>query len=447
MSPAHTPKAAEEVVEPTGGHLERLMAAKEIIVACGPGGVGKTTTAAALGAEMAARSPGRVLVLTVDPARRLADALGMGGLGNEARQVPSEAFAAAGVRPRGELWAAMLDTAASWDALVRRHAPDPATVSRILANPLYRNITGRFARSHEYIAMERLHELRAEGRYDLLIVDTPPSNDALDFLDAPERMAEFFGSGLLRWLVTPYRSRLLNLASRPFYQVADRILGTQFLQDIAEFFLLFQQMYDGFIRRARGVGQMLRDPATTFMVVTTLEPSPAAEALRLASELERRHLQLGLLVANKALPHSFEEPDAARVAEELASRSVELAQAMGEDASRLPAALGDPARLARVLAGVGESFLNFRAVAQREQRLLEELAAVHEVAVTVPHLARDVVDLPGLLEVGRHLFAPGPDERVAPARRPRGGRPSGGASGEAPSPQGPRPRRSGPKDA
>ena len=448
MSPQRASKVvAEEAGEPTGGRLERLMATKEIIVACGPGGVGKTTTAAALGAEMAARSGGRVLVLTVDPARRLADALGMGGLGNEARQVPPEAFAAAGVRPRGELWAAMLDTAASWDALVRRHAPDPATVSRILANPLYRNITGRFARSHEYIAMERLHELRAEGRYDLLIVDTPPSNDALDFLDAPERMAEFFGSGLLRWLVAPYRSRLLNLASRPFYQVADRILGTEFLKDIAEFFLLFQQMYDGFIRRARGVGQMLRDPATTFMVVTTLEPTPAGEALRLAGELERRGLQLGLLVANKALPASFEEPDATRVAEQLVRHSAELAQAMAEGTTRLPAALSDPARLARVLAGVGESFSNFRAVAQREATLLEELAEVHEVAVTVPHLARDVVDLPGLLEVGRHLFAPPEGARALPARRSRGSRPSGGSSADAPGGDASRPPRDAPKDA
>lgn len=401
---------------PGAGRLERLVAAKEVIIACGPGGVGKTTTAAALAAQTAVDSRGRVLVLTVDPAKRLADALGIGGLGNDARQVPADAFGP-GVRPKGELWAAMLDTAASWDALVRRHAPDPATAERILANPLYRNLTGRFARSHEYIAMERLHELRAEGRYDLLVVDTPPSYDALDFLDAPKRMAEFFGSGLLRWLITPYRSRLLNLASRPFYQVADRILGTQFLQDLAEFFLLFQQMYDGFIRRANTVAAMLRDPSTTFMVVTTLEATPAAEALRLAGELDQRRLQLGLLVANKVLPASLDDPRAAALADELVNEAERLAVAVagagtdagasasaGADPSRTPAALGDPDRLARVLGEVGRSFLNFRTVAQREAKLAEELAAVHEVAVTVPHLAHDVVDLRGLLEIGRHLF-------------------------------------------
>ena len=399
------------------GVLDRLVAAKEVIVACGPGGVGKTTTAAAHGAAVAQRSPGRVLVLTVDPARRLADALGTGRLGNDVQQVPADAFAAAGARPKGELWAAMLDTAASWDALVRRHAPDGATTQRILSNPLYRNITGRFARSHEYIAMERLHELRAEGNFDLLVVDTPPSNDALDFLDAPERMAEFFGSGLLRWLVTPYRSRLVNLASRPFYQVADRILGTQFLEDIAEFFLLFQQMHDGFIHRARSVAQMLRDPATTFMVVTTLESAPATEALRLAGELAKRQLHLGLVVANKALPGSFADPGAAQVADALAAHADEVGAAIAAGKAA-PAPLADGARVARVAGEIGRSFTNFRQVAQREATLLGELAEIHEVAVTVPHLARDVVDLSTLLEVGRHLFAPAASAAAAPAPEP-----------------------------
>ncbi len=411
MSPARRPERRSER-EPDG-LVERLVAAKEVIVACGPGGVGKTTTAAALATAVAARSPGRVLVLTVDPARRLADALGTGQLGNEPRQVAPEALGAAAGSAKGELWAAMLDTAASWDALVRRHAPDAATAGRILANPLYRNITGRFARSHEYIAMERLHELRAEGRYDLLVVDTPPSNDALDFLDAPERMVEFFGSGLLRWLVTPYRSRLVNLASRPFYQVADRILGTQFLEDIAEFFLLFQQMYAGFIDRAHSVAAMLREPTTTFMVVTTLETTPAAEALRLAGELEHRGLHLGLVVANKALPSTLDDPDAASIAETLATRTEEVAEALAAK-GRPPAALSDARRLARVLGEVGRSFVNFRLVAQREATLLDELSEVHEAAASVPHLQHDVVDLAGLAEIGRHLLA-SPPAHGAPA--------------------------------
>ena len=192
---------------------------------CGSGGVGKTTAAAAMAVQAASEIGGRVLVLTVDPARRLADALGVGAIGNEARLVPPEAFAASGVEPRGELWAAMLDTKAGWDELIRRHTPNAAVRASVLANPLYQNITGRFVHSHDYLAMDQLHELHASGRFDLIIVDTPPSRNALDVLDAPGRMKEFFGSRLLKWLTLPYRSRLFTAASKPFYQVADRVLG------------------------------------------------------------------------------------------------------------------------------------------------------------------------------------------------------------------------------
>jgi anion-transporting ArsA/GET3 family ATPase len=381
--------------------VESLLAAREIVVACGPGGVGKTTAAAAVAATAAARSGAKVLVLTVDPARRLADALGVDGIGNAASRVSPSTFTAAGVRPKGELWAAMLDTKQSWDALVRRHAPDRSTADQILANPLYQNITGRFAQSHEYIAMERLYEIHAEGEYDLLVVDTPPTRNALDFLDAPQRMADFFASGLLRWLIAPSRSRLVSLASRPFYQVADRILGTQFLEDVAEFFRLFQSMYDGFVSRAQSVSGLLRDPRTTFMVVTTLETVPALEAARFAEALAERHLHLGLLVANKVLPPSFADPDAEAVAESLQTRSEAVATALS---STLADGLGGVDQVERVLQEVGRSFANFELVARRESELLAEMSRGHSVTVTVPHLSGDVVDVAGLLEIGRHVF-------------------------------------------
>src|SRR5437763_15982402 len=196
----------------------------------------------------------------------------------------------------------MLDTKQSWDNLVTRHAPDRQTARRLLENPLYQNISGKFVQSHEYIAMERLYEIHLEGHYDLVIVDTPPTRNALDFLEAPERMADFFSSRFLRLLTVPYRSRLVNFASKPFYQVADRILGSQFLEDIAEFFILFQTMRTGFVERAEAVTRLLHDKRTTFLVVTTLEAAPLHEAEFFISALAGKGYHLGALVLNKVLP-------------------------------------------------------------------------------------------------------------------------------------------------
>ena len=379
--------------------LDGLLASREIVVACGPGGVGKTTTAAAAAAMAAARLGGKVLVLTVDPARRLADALGLDGIGNTERQVPARAFEAAGVTPRGELWAAMLDTKESWDDLVRLHAPDARTRDEILANPLYRNISGRFVQSHDYIAMERLYEIHSEGMYDLIVVDTPPTRNALDFLDAPERMAEFFSSRLLRWLIVPYRSRVVNLASRPFYQVADRILGTQFLEDIAQFFILFQSMYDGFVERARAVHRLMADRRTSFIVVSTLEAVPLREAEFFAQSLMDRRLHLGAIVLNKVLPDYLRDGQGAVVAERLRDRAGEFADALAPAVAR-----GDADQVRRVLAEISRSYLDFRVVAQREAEQRAELATVPEALVSVPYFDTDIYDLAGLLRLGGQLW-------------------------------------------
>jgi anion-transporting ArsA/GET3 family ATPase len=376
------------------GSLDRLLASKEIAVTCGPGGVGKTTVAAAAAAMAACHHGGRVLVLTVDPARRLADALGLKGIGNAEHKIPDELFKEAGFTPRGELWAAMLDTQASWDALIERHAPDQRTKEQILANPLYRNIAGRFVQSHDYIAVERLFEIHATGHYDLIIVDTPPSRHALDFLDAPKRMAEFFSSRLLRWLIVPYRSRLVNLASRPFYQVADRVLGTQFLADIAEFFILFQSMHAGFVERADAVMRLLGDRRTTFIVVSTLESSPLAEAELFADELGRRHLHLGAVVLNRTLPDYLRDNRAEAVARELGERADEIAQLLPTD----------PAITAPLLREVAESFLNFSLVARREAEQRDELSPSPEVLASAPAFENDVSNLTGLLALGETIW-------------------------------------------
>lgn len=387
-------------IEPGGDGLAGLLASREILVTCGSGGVGKTTVAAAAAAITAAELGGRVLVLTIDPARRLATALGLEELGNREVRIDESVWSDAGTRPRGELWAAMLDTKASWDDLVADHAPDEATREAILDNPLYQNITGRFVQSHDYIAMERLYEIHRSGRYDLIVVDTPPTRNAIDFLDAPERMADFFSSRLLRWLITPARSRMLTAASRPFYTIADRILGSQFLEDIAEFFILFQSMYDGFVERAEAVGRLLEDPRTAFAVVTTLEPTPTREATFFVTELERRGLPLGAVVANKVLPAGLLDRTNQTVARHLAEDASTIAGALTSDEA-------EAASLGRMFGEVGESFANFSAVARREAELQGELARRADGLVALPYLERDVSDLAGLLSLGREIWGGG----------------------------------------
>jgi len=389
------------------GGLESLVSAREIMVFCGSGGVGKTSIAAATALGAAARLGGKVLVLTIDPARRLADALGLEGIGNVEHRVPTASFTQAGLEPRGELWAAMLDTKQSWDALVLRHAPDEETAYRILDNRLYDSLTARFVQSHDYIAMERLFEIHETGKYDLIVVDTPPTRNALDFLDAPARMAEFFGGRLLRWLTMPYRmggargARVLNFASRPFYQMADRLLGSQFLQDIAVFFLNFQSMYDGFVHRARAVERLLHDRRTTFAVVTTLESAPLREAEQFCRELVKREFNLGALVLNKTLPRYLLSADGSRAAGSFRARGDTIAAAL---AATGVAPLADEPRVARVLRTVADSFDDFSIVAKREQELRGELARGAEVTVDVPSLPRDVADVAGLAGLASHLY-------------------------------------------
>ena len=364
---------------------------------------------AALGA--AVRLGGKVLVLTIDPAKRLATALGLEGIGNLAHQVPPEVLKEAGIEPRGELWAAMLDTKQSWDDLVLRYAKDEETAYRILENRLYHNLTARFVQSHDYIAMERLFELHSSGQYDLIVIDTPPTRNAIDFLEAPARMADFFGGRLLRWLTLPYRvggkrgTRVLNVASRPFYQVADRVLGSQFLEEIAEFFQNFQGMYDGFVHRAKAVERLLRDRRTTFAVVTTLEAAPLHEAERFCSELVAHDFHLGALVLNKTLPDSLLDPAGARAAQSCIDDAAPIADTL--ETTGEPA-LADPSRTARVLRTIGQSFQNFSVVAMREAELRSELARVPDVVTRIPTLADDVSDVGGLSAICEYLYGARP---------------------------------------
>jgi anion-transporting ArsA/GET3 family ATPase len=381
--------------------LAELMRRKEIVVSCGAGGVGKTTTAAALGVMTAAHVGGRVLVLTVDPAKRLADALGLDGLSDTPSQVPREVFDHAGVEPAGELWASMLDTKQAWDRLVQRHSPDLETASRILSNPLYENITTRFVQSHGYIAMERLYELHTSGEWDLIVIDTPPTRNALDFLESPQRMAEFFQGRLLRLLTAPQRTPLLRIASKPFYQVASTILGSRFLEDLTEFFGLLQRLSSGFVQRSRAVEKVLRDERCAFVVVTTLEPGPVQEAEFFIGALRKRGLRPGAVVANKVLPELLLDAEAAAKAEVLRGegRAALLAQKFVAEVGGLSPVLAE-----RVLTELAENFTRFGIAARRDDERRRQLSRSTEVLVSVPHLPSDVGDLASLLVLGESLW-------------------------------------------
>src|SRR5205085_8432720 len=228
---------------------------RAVIVCCGSGGVGKTTTAAALAVEAAARGR-RACVVTIDPARRLADALGLGELTNEPRQV-------AGSWP-GELWALMLDTKTTFDAIVVKYASDPAQAERIIGNRLYRNVSGALSGTQEYMAMEKLHELHATGRFDIIVIDTPPTRNALDFLDAPRRLTRLLDNRIFRLLIMPTQSylKIVSTATQRVLRTIARVVGAEVVDDAVAFFEAFEGMEQGFRDRAQAVIALLSDDAT-----------------------------------------------------------------------------------------------------------------------------------------------------------------------------------------
>jgi anion-transporting ArsA/GET3 family ATPase len=365
--------------------IAQLLAGKRVCICAGSGGVGKTTTAAAIATGMAARGS-RVAVLTIDPAKRLADSLGLEELGNEPHRVDPERFAAAGLDPgAGELWAMMLDAKATFDEVIRRNAPDAETRDRILRNRIYQQLSTALAGSQEYMAMERLYELWTEDRYDLLVLDTPPSRNALDFLDAPRRLIQFIEGRALQVFVRPtgLATRLVGGGASMMFSILRRITGVDLLDDLAEFFQAFSGMVGGFRDRARKVNELLADERTGFVIVCAPQAGSVAEAAHFHRQLTALELPFSGVVVNRV--------------------HVVAGGADGEElVDELAATLDD-----RDLAGrVAVSYADLRVLAARDElnirRLVGELGT--EAVVRVPYLDEDVHDLTGLAEVNRHLF-------------------------------------------
>lgn len=271
-----------------------------VLVTIGTGGVGKTTVSAALGLE-AARRGKRVLVLTIDPAKRLADALGIDALSHE----PTRLSGVGSTDGDGSLSAMVLDTKRTFDDLVTRFSPDPESRERIFANPIYRDLTDSLAGSREYSAMAKLHQLTSNGEYDLIVLDTPPATHALDFLDTPRRLTGFFDSGFLRVLVHPAAAvgrtgfRLFRFGSELVLKALERITGFEFLAAISEFLLAFEAMLEEFTREAREVELLLRDRSCAFVLVVGPDPQQARGARSFWQRLESEHIRLAGMVLNR----------------------------------------------------------------------------------------------------------------------------------------------------
>jgi anion-transporting ArsA/GET3 family ATPase len=335
-----------------------------IVVCAGTGGVGKTTTSAAIGL-LAARRGQRAVVVTIDPARRLADALGCGKLDNEPREIVGATDGG------GSLHALMLHTQETFDALVRRYSKSEEQASRILSSRFYHNIAGSLSGTGDYMAMEKLHELHESGRFDLIVVDTPPTRNALAFLDAPRLISRLLENRLYRVLVTPTRgvARTASSAVHLIVRQLTRVVGTDVVDDAIAFFRAFDGMEHGFEQRANDVLALLRSDDAAFVLVAAPRADTIDEAQHFAARLRESGITVRALVVNRATPR-FGDPSAP------------------PDDSPAAQALRD-----------------FRALAAREAAQIELLRAVAPDApvAVVPLLDEDVRDLDGLELVGRHL--------------------------------------------
>jgi anion-transporting ArsA/GET3 family ATPase len=384
-----------------------LLEGKSVCICAGSGGVGKTTTSAAIAMGMAARGL-KVAVLTIDPAKRLANSLGLPELGNEERMIDPERFAAHGIEMKGELWAMMLDAKRTFDDLVERHAPDEQTRDRVLQNRIYQEISNAMAGSQEYMAMEKLYEIHQEARYDLLVLDTPPTRHALDFIDAPERMTRFIEGRSLQFFLKPGRLgvKVLGRSGGVLFSALKRITGIDLLQDLSEFFQSFGGMAQGFSERAQRVNELLGHRDTTFLLVTAPERDAIDEGVYFWRRLREARLPFGGVVVNK-VHHDF-----VRELEPGAFSDAELDGVEESTVGQLAADLEDslePALANKVV----ENFERYRALAARDRenmaRLTERLA--HDSVVCVPYFDEDVHDIDGLAQVNRYLFASSAERR------------------------------------
>jgi anion-transporting ArsA/GET3 family ATPase len=364
--------------------LEERLRGKRVLVCVGAGGVGKTTTAAALALGLASRGR-KVAVVTIDPARRLASALGLAELPSEPRKIAQELFAEQGIEIEGELWAMMLDAKRTFDDLIARLAPDEHARDEILANPVYGELSTAIAGSHELSAIAKLYELYEEHDFDAIVLDTPPSRNALDFLDAPGRMMSFLEGRALQVFLAPggLTARLFGRGTALVFAIFARVTGVDMLGELSRFFRSLTGVIDGFSERTRGVSALLRSPEASFVIVTSPEVEPAREARFLAGKLESAGMAVGELIVNRVHTQSLHGLDE------------------GELLNLLEPALGE-----RLAERVASNLTDFDVLASRDRETLASLSETlgGRAPIVVGHLDEDVQDLLGLSRIAEQLF-------------------------------------------
>jgi anion-transporting ArsA/GET3 family ATPase len=395
---------------------ERMLVDRRILVCVGTGGVGKTTLAAGL-ALAAARRGRRVAVLTIDPARRLADALGVASLGNEPTDLPRERLTALGVPPEGRMAALMLDMKRTFDALVTRFAESEEARERILGNRIYQHVSDALAGSAEYSAMEKVFELSERDDFDLIVVDTPPSQHALDFLEAPRRLVEFLDSRLVQILLHPAFAagrlgfRLFQRGTERVLRVIEKISGVSFLEDISEFLLAFEGMSEGFRERARQVQARLLGPDAAFVLAASPAVASTKHALAMLERLVAACVPLAGVIVNRVHLWPVDEPTPDRVPS--AGADVESIAVLGSALTKTGLDSGSAERAARAALECADGYAAWvRADAASTAELERRVAGIGGFVRRVPELAGDVHDLEGLAGVSDRLFGP-----AATARR------------------------------
>jgi len=375
-------------------NLAEVLQGHRVVVCVGSGGVGKTTTAAAL-ALRAAVDGRRVLCLTIDPARRLATSLGLDQMTTEERVVPMALFEAQGLKPKGELSAMMLDTKRTFDELVERYASSPEARDRILNNEIYRYVSSSLAGTQEYMAMEKLHAVRQNDRWDLIVLDTPPTTNALDFLDAPERLVAMIDSPAMRWFVQAFQGagkmsfNLLGKGAAFLLKGISQFTGGEFLANIAEFVTGLNELFGGFRERAATISESLRKPDVAFVVVTSPAPMAVREAIFFARRLESAGLADSGFVVNGMRP-LLHEP------------SVPRSELLAELTELLPPGADVEAALTRLENALDDERL--LAVGDRiESDRLRSQVGEDRLVVEVPAFDQDVHDLRALTEVADYL--------------------------------------------